>query len=315
MFNTIILLVLSNCFWTESQTQKQPSPAPDREAILAMAGTYEVSFRFEETASFLPDYQIKQPYTASALEIIVVDEENSNRIVLQHLLQTEHGIIKHWRQDWLYENRILWEFQGNQTWKKRELSEEEAAGTWTQRVFQVDDSPRYEAIGRWHHQGGVSQWTSTPTSRPLPRREYTKRDDYDILRAVNRHTLTSSGWIHEQDNDKLVSRTGPEYILAREWGLNSYVRTDATLGAEARQWWRDHRPFWLAVRKEWDSSFAFHVQIQIAEAVDDKSLDRHIFALDRAWAKNELDPNKGLPEHIQEVLTQFGIPQKGSASQ
>ena len=37
------------------------------------------------------------------------------------------------------------------------------------------------------------------------------------MMAINRHTLTPSGWVHEQDNFKRVSATGE--VLCREVGL------------------------------------------------------------------------------------------------
>ena len=53
-----------------------------------------------------------------------------NKISIQHLLLVGMGknksIIKHWRQDWLYQNTHLYEFVGDRVWesinlKKRDL--------------------------------------------------------------------------------------------------------------------------------------------------------------------------------------------------
>ena len=40
--------------------------------------------------------------------------------------------------------------------------------------------------------------------RPLPRRESSVRDDYDVLIGHNRHTIVPSGWVHEEENYKVV---------------------------------------------------------------------------------------------------------------
>lgn len=297
---------------SEATPAKDQSHLKDREAILAMAGTYEVEFHFEETVGFPEGYEITDPYDASALEVVIIDEETEDRIVLQHILQTKRGIIKHWRQDWLYENRELWEFQGNRTWKKRTLSEDEAKGTWTQRVFQVDDSPRYESFGKWQHQAGVSQWESALTNRPLPRREYTKRDDYDIMVARNRHALTSAGWVHEQDNYKLQLRDGEEKILAREIGVNTYTRVEKVKCADARQWWRDHRPFWVTVRDRWDHIFANQEVLALAGQVEEKALYRHIFDLDRAWLSKGFSDEEPLGDQIDKIITLFQVSEIGT---
>ena len=82
-------------------------------------------------------------------------------------------VQKHWRQDWRYEDTDLHVFIGRNRWVRQTRTAEEARGRWSQAVFQVDDSPRYEALGEWEHYGSYSAWTSERTARPLPRRETT----------------------------------------------------------------------------------------------------------------------------------------------
>ncbi|MDZ7686116.1 MAG: DUF6607 family protein [Gammaproteobacteria bacterium] len=57
-------------------------------------------------------------------------------------------VVKHWRQDWRYEDRDLHTFEGMKTWRHERLSRREAQGTWSQAVYQVDDWPRYESWAR-----------------------------------------------------------------------------------------------------------------------------------------------------------------------
>ena len=42
---------------------------------------------------------------------------------------------------------------------------------WTQKVYQVDDSPRYSGSATWVHVDGKRYWQNK-TGAPLPRREY-----------------------------------------------------------------------------------------------------------------------------------------------
>jgi hypothetical protein len=65
-------------------------------------------------------------------------------------------VVKHWRQDWQYQDTEMHAFQGNGVFVRQGLDATATEGTWTQTVYQVDDSPRYEAIGRWTHTQGVS---------------------------------------------------------------------------------------------------------------------------------------------------------------
>ena len=67
-------------------------------------------------------------------------------------------VTKHWRQDWRYEDPDLLAYRGDNTWATATRRRAARRGTWTQAVFQVDDSPRYEAYGRWQHFGNVSTW-------------------------------------------------------------------------------------------------------------------------------------------------------------
>jgi hypothetical protein len=129
-------------------------------------------------------------------------------------------------------------------------------GTWTQSVFEVHDGPRYAAIGRWNHRYGVSTWTSERTWRPLPRREYTTRDDYQLLNVENRHTITPTGWTHEQDNTKVVRRNGRDTVLVREFGFNNYRLITGYDFGPGKRYWEETAPFWDAVRARWDAALA-----------------------------------------------------------
>src|SRR5207247_9263034 len=109
-------------------------------------------------------------------------------------------VTKHWRQDWRYEDTDLVTYRGRLTWRRERLSRAAARGTWTQAVYQVDDSPRYEAVGHFEHFGNVSTWRSAPTWRPLPRREWSVRKDYDVLIGTNQMTITPPGWVYAEEN-------------------------------------------------------------------------------------------------------------------
>lgn len=256
-------------------------PAKDRAAIRAMAGAFKVSFAFDETVALSPGYALRAPYRAEAMEVVEVLEETENTLVLQHVLlitsEGKRAPMKHWRQDWTFEDPSLRVFRGNSTWEQTETSPSERRCAWSQAVFEVDDGPRYEALGRWVHEPGISTWTSAPTFRPLPRREYTQRSDYDVLQAINRHTLTPNGWVHEQDNTKLILKEGR--ALAREHGVNRYDRASLPEAALAHQYLVDTGPFWKAVRAAWEQQWTGHAQQSVRAEVDGKRLYEHLFPL------------------------------------
>ena len=227
----------------------------DRKSILAMAGEFRVRFAFDETAALAPGYAPHAAQRSGGTELVTVIADTGETISLQHILVLgkDHAVVKHWRQDWQYEPKQILRFRGNGRFERETVASGDARGAWSQTVYEVDDAPRYAGIGRWHHADGVDAWESDRTLRPLPRREYTKRSDYQALEAVNRHTLTPGGWVHEQDNTKLAfDADGRSHALARERGVNSYTRiSDYDFGA-GRAYWKKTAAFWSEVRGEWN---------------------------------------------------------------
>jgi hypothetical protein len=125
-----------------------------------------------------------------------------------------------------------------------------------QSVLQVDDSPRYAARGRWEHGDSFSTWLSDETWRPLPRREFSVRKDYQVLVGANRHTITPNGWVQEENNLKVALDAGGRPrpampYLAREYGLARYEHIkDYDFGPGERYFARTE-PFWAEVRAAW----------------------------------------------------------------
>lgn len=278
---------------TTAAAKAPPAGACDRDedqrAILAMAGSYDVEFDFAETEALTPGYEKHPPHKSYATELVVPIENTPGRVSLQHLLQLGDGpsatIIKHWRQDWVFEDREVLEYRGKDVWQKRTLATEAAACTWTQAVYGVDDAPRYDGFGKWVHDARGATWTSNETWRPLPRREYTTRSDYDVLVAVNRHRVTKAGWEHEQDNEKLVLE--PRHALVREHGLNSYSHAKPADTQEAAKYWQATAPFWQEVRREWERVFARVPTLNLQSEADGKRLHEALFA--RALLKQPVD--------------------------
>jgi len=257
-------------------------PVRDRAAILAMQGEYAVDFDFRETVALAPGYARRPPKRSGANEVVIVVEDSPTKIVLQHLLVSADGrhVTKHWRQDWTFEAPTRFEFGAAQTWTLRPIAAELTRGAWTQCVYEVSDAPRYCGTGRWNHRYGVSTWTSDRSWRPLPRREYTVRSDYDAINAENRHTIVPGGWTHEQDNTKTVrdAADGAMRTLVRETGFNDYRRTTAFDFGPAYRYWDKTRAYWAAVRARWDAALATG-GVRLDTEVDGMAMIVPLFAL------------------------------------
>ena len=93
---------------------------PDKN-INKLCGCFEVEFKYAET--FSPDVNYKfheREIIDGGLELVFPVEVTDKKIVLQHLLViTDSIIIKHWREDWTYENPVIWKYMGNKTGKKK----------------------------------------------------------------------------------------------------------------------------------------------------------------------------------------------------
>ena len=272
---SILMMVCLMAFAAQAQKKKKTQ---DIKAIKDMCGCYEVEFNFAETFSPDKDYEYHDNYRSGGLEYVFPVSESNDKIVLQHLLIVgDTMIIKHWRQDWLYENTDLYTYDKDNTWKYQELDKSDVKGQWTQKVYQVDDGPRYEGSASWVHVDGKSYWESVADA-PLPRREFSKRDDYNVMVRENRHEITKYGWLHEQDNQKVL-RVQEDELLAWEKGWNTYTKTQDSKCNVAKEWWDEHEAYWADVRIVWDELFASKSTVKIKKKVEDKVLFMQLFAL------------------------------------
>jgi len=291
MKNTIYIATFLIAGLLSAQNKKKQ----DTEAIKKMCGCFEVTFNFAETFNYSQDSLYKPSATKldKGLEWAQLVTDEKNKVVIQHILQVgnpaEPYIVKHWRQDWLYGNQDFYIFQGDNQWDYVQKPKKEVEGQWTQKVYQVDDSPRYEGSASWVHVDGKSYWENT-TPAPLARREYTTRSDYNVLVRGNRHEITEFGWVHDQDNDKLVrTKNAEDFLLAKEKGYNVYKRVDDGRCQAAAEWWKEHQAKWTTVRNKWEEVFARKKDLALKEKVDNKVLYKHLFD-DTITQAQEIDP-------------------------
>lgn len=279
IFFVFVLCTLLNVY-------AQDKKVKDVNAIKKMCGCFEVTFNFAETFNYSEDslYVPSKNKVDSALELALLIEDDNNKLSIQHLLQvgnpSKPHIVKHWRQDWLFENTKLYHYNGDNVWNFKKLLKEDVNGQWTQKVYQVDDSPRYEGSATWVHVDGKSYWENT-TDAPLPRREYTKRSDYNVIVRGNRHEITDYGWLHDQNNDKVVRQKGKEdFVLAKEKGFNTYKKVDDSKCAAAKEWWKNNEDKWATIRAEWDKIYGKNKTLVLEKKVNNKALYKHLFAED-----------------------------------
>ena len=284
----------------------------DKTAIKSMCGCYEVGFNFAETFSYSEDstYMPSKTKRTGALEWATLVEDSDNKVVIQHLLivgdPSEPMVIKHWRQDWVYENTDFYMFNGDNQWLYQEKSEEDVAGQWTQKVFQVDDSPRYEGYATWVHVDGRHYWDSK-TDGPLPRREYSHRSDYNVLNRRNHIELTDYGWLHEQDNTKIIRGENGDVILAQEKGFNTYKLQDDSKCAAAVDWWKNNEAYWTLVRSQWKKIYDMNKGVNLQIKIEDKTLWQELFAIGSENEGDKMAKVKTVNKAILSAIEKFQI--------
>jgi hypothetical protein len=265
----------------------------DQRAIRAMAGSYRVGFDFLEVASYAEvPAAARAPYQSWGTEKVYVDRDEPGFVSLVHILEMhmldKDGrpmapmVTKHWRQDWRHEPEAIVEYRGRDRWERRAVPEAQRRGAWLQTVYQVDESPRYAAVGRWEHSASFSTWLSGDTWRPLPRREWSVRDDYQVLIGTNRHTIGPTGWLQEENNLKAVLTPQREVDAARpyvgrEYGVARYERLRDAEFAGADRYYERTRDFWNAVRGEWGAAFASQETVTLKGPVDRLGLFMPLF--------------------------------------
>ena len=294
-----ILTFITISFFAQDQTKEM-----DKNAIRSMCGCFDVGFHFAETFSYSEDtnYMPSKIKHAGALEFAQLVEETEDKVVIQHLLivgsEESPYIIKHWRQDWIYENNDFYMFNHDNKWTYKNINDNNVKGQWTQKVYQVDDSPRYEGTASWVHVDGKHYWENT-TDAPLPRREYTKRSDYNVTIRTNRHEIVNKGWVHDQDNKKIIRETGKEdIILAEEKGINNYDRVDESKCKAAAEWWQENKDFWKQVRISWDEIYGLNKNLELKDKVEGKRLYDVLFGMDVKTSKKKI--NKTIESYVKE---------------
>lgn len=276
-FSLIFVAILVSCATINAQSKK----TKDRNAIKEMCGCFEVTFNFSETFAYSEDslYLPSKQKIASALEWAQLVKDEKDKISIQHLLQvgtTEHQhIVKHWRQDWLFQNRDFYMFNANNQWVFEQKSKDAVKKQWTQKVYQVDDSPRYEGSATWVHVDGKSYWENA-TDAPLPRREYTKRNDYNLMKRWNRIEITDNGWIHKQNNSKVLKTEFESMIIAKEIGSSPYEKVNYKRCNPAMEWWNTKQSKWNSIREEWDKIYVLKKDISMKKKVDGMFLYEHL---------------------------------------
>lgn len=275
---------------------QSPLLEADREAILSMKGCHTLIFDFAE---IFPEDSVKsKPYHAKGVEYVKVIENEPDFISLQHLLViNDTMVIKHWRQDWVLNAEKELNYQADKWWEQNPAPK--GTRLWTQKVYQVDDGPRYSGTGQWVHAAGRSYWQGEGDS-PLPRREFTKRDDYNVVHRRSHIEITDAGWMFEQDNKKIMRQGQIDKILAFEKGHEEFISREPADCQSAIDYWEEYHDYWSFVRDAWNQIYRNHEKFKIEVVRPEGKLYARLFDLGDSYIKGEKSR-----EETQEMIKQL----------
>lgn len=285
--------------------QNKTNTPPGREMIDKLCGCFNVEFKYAET--FSPDKAYKfhdKEKITGVTELALPIEVSDKKVSIQHILMVSDSFaIKHWREDWVYEGTEIWKYTEGNTWNKTTVPAAEVKGKWVQTVWEVSDAPRYQGYSQFVPIDGVVLWQNT-TDAPLPRREYSVRSDYNILKRINRLSITDNGYLHEQDNKKIIRTNGVDQLLAEEKGYNTYKKLPDSQCEIAKAYWTKNKTFWVKVKAAWDNYLATHNTISLKATDEGKPLNSLLGKLEIAYTEKEIS-EKDIDAKIKEALAKF----------
>lgn len=303
-FNVLIALFLLQSVALASPTDVSKFEK-DKQSIKNLCGCFEVDFKYKETFATTKDYKLKDKYVNEALEWVSYEPQENGSIMMQHILIIdESSIIKHWRENWSFENNEIYKYNKDYHWSAITLAAENVKGTWTQKVYEVDDRPQYDGVATFNYFDNTTLWQSK-IDAPLPRREYSTRTDYNVLNRYNRLYISDSGYLHEQDNQKIARHDNTkDTLIAEEKGYNVYRKVEDSKCKAGIDWWEKNKIYWLDVRTVWNALLKDRNEVKVNRVVEGKTLHDKLFALNLELLKDKKYNSEKAKVAIQKAINE-----------
>ena len=137
----------------------------------------------------------------------------------------------------------------------------------------------------------------------MPRREFSVREDYDVLIGINKHTINPTGWVQEEENLKVsLQASGEHHVLAKEVGLARYERISSWDWSEGHRYWSDTREFWAEVRHQWNAAFSAGTTLKFKKDVDGLPLYAAMFRLAQ---ETQTSDRATMSEEIRKIIGRY----------
>jgi hypothetical protein len=133
-----------------------------------------------------------------------------------------------------------------------------------------------------------------------------------VLRRSNRIIITDSGWIHEQDNQKIIRNGTLDKLLVEEKGINIYKKIDDRSCEAAKVFWEKNKEYWTRVRNAWENYVSALSEIRLNNQVNGKPLHDHLFEQAKDFAAGKIRPGE-IDVKIRTLIESFIGPDNTTA--
>lgn len=96
----------------------------------------------------------------------------------------------------------------------------------------------------------------------------------------NHQEIYDWGWIHDQDNKKVVRKDGvKDETIVEEKGKEYYTKVEDGKCIVAQNYWKEYAPLWSSVRQAWDDELAKKKDLNVMPNVEDIYLYKDLMKL------------------------------------
>ncbi|CAM4104241.1 DUF6607 domain-containing protein [Flavobacterium antarcticum] len=104
------------------------------------------------------------------------------------------------------------------------------------------------------------------------------------------HEITKDGWIHDQDNVKILRKeNGKDVMIAKEKGTDYYRKVADSKCLAGQKYWKENAAMWKNVRDKWQTVFNRKMDLNLENRVNKKPLYSYLFDLKADTPKAETD--------------------------
>jgi hypothetical protein len=133
-----------------------------------------------------------------------------------------------------------------------------------------------------------------------------------VLSGVNRVTITPTGWVHEQDNIKMVvdgngREIAKDPYIAKETGLDRYERLSNFNDTAAKEYWGHTAPFWTDVRETWIEVIEANPTLKLNNTYEGKKLYEYLFDYSDKLAEGGAYNSKEGKEYVTGIINSYVV--------